>query len=98
VTASEPPVPLGRPPAPKTVVPADVLASQDWATATIIDHVAARDQHKPIHERATYRAHQGVTILRGPRKKDPPVTVRTVFIWSSVRPVNPSKPMCGRQA
>ena len=71
-------------PAPKTVVPAEVLAGQDWATATILDHVAARDQHKPIHERATYRAHQGVTTLRGPRKKDPPVTVRTVFIWSSV--------------
>jgi transposase len=71
-------------PAPKTVVPADVLASQDWATATIIDHVAARDRDKPLHERATYRAHQGVTTVRGPRKTDPPVTVRTVFIWSSV--------------
>jgi hypothetical protein len=70
-------------PAPKTVVPAHVLASQDWATATIIDHVAARDQDKPIHERATYRAREGMTTLRGPRKKDPPVTVRTVFVWSS---------------
>ena len=70
-------------PAPKTVVPADVLASQDWATATLIDHVAARDQSKAAHERATYRAREGVTTLRGPRKKDPPVTVRTVFVWSS---------------
>ncbi|MDT3443630.1 IS1634 family transposase [Pseudofrankia sp. BMG5.37] len=70
-------------PAPKAVVPADVLASQDWATATIIDHVAARDRDKPIHERAAYRAREGVTTLRGPRKKDPPVTVRTVFVWSS---------------
>jgi hypothetical protein len=70
-------------PAPKAIVPADVLASQDWATATIIDHVAARDRDKPAHERATYRAREGVTTLRGPRKKDPPVTVRTVFVWSS---------------
>ncbi|WP_248819438.1 IS1634 family transposase, partial [Frankia sp. AgB32] len=71
-------------PAPKAVVPADVLASQDWATATIIDHVAARDRTKLAHQRASYRAREGVTTLRGPRKKDPPVTVRTVFVWSSV--------------
>jgi len=70
-------------PAPKAVVPADVLASQDWATATILEFVAARDQDTPVHERASYRAREGVTVLRGPRKKDPPVTVRTVFIWSS---------------
>lgn len=70
-------------PAPKTVVSAEVLAGQDWATATIIEFVAARDRDKPIHARAGYRAREGVTVLRGPRKKDPPVTVRTVFVWSS---------------
>ncbi|KDA40397.1 IS1634 family transposase [Frankia sp. BMG5.23] len=70
-------------PAPKAVVPAEILAGQDWATATIIDHVAARDRDKPIHQRATYRAREGLTTLRGPRKKDPAVTVRTVFVWSS---------------
>ncbi|WP_232291925.1 DUF4277 domain-containing protein [Frankia sp. QA3] len=70
-------------PASKAVVPADVLASQDRATAAIIDQVAARDHAKPAHERAIYRAREGMTTLRGPRKKDPPVTVRTVFIWSS---------------
>ncbi|WP_243407911.1 IS1634 family transposase [Frankia canadensis] len=70
-------------PAPKTAVPARVLAAQDWATATIIEHVAARDQDKPVHQRARYRAREGTTVLRGPRKKDPPVTVRTVFVWSS---------------
>jgi hypothetical protein len=71
-------------PAPKAVVSAEVLAGQDWATATIIDHVAARDRDRPVHERAAYRAREGVTVLRGPRKKDLPVTVRTVFVWSSV--------------
>ncbi|WP_241882660.1 hypothetical protein [Frankia sp. KB5] len=70
-------------PAPTTAVPAQVLAAQDWATATLVDHVAARDQDKPIHARATYRAREGVTTLRGPRKTDAAVTVRTVFIWSS---------------
>ncbi|MEX5711133.1 IS1634 family transposase [Parafrankia sp. FMc6] len=70
-------------PAPRTVVSAEVLAGQDWATATIIEFVAARDRDKPIHARAGYRAREGVTVLRGPRKKDPPVTVRTVFVWSS---------------
>jgi hypothetical protein len=70
-------------PAPKAVVPAGVLAGQDWATATIIEFVAARDRDKPIHARASYRAREGVTVLRGPRKTDPPVTVRTVFVWSS---------------
>jgi hypothetical protein len=32
---------------------------------------------------AAYRTREGVTTLRGPRKKDPPVVVRTVFAWSS---------------
>ncbi|WP_347176729.1 IS1634 family transposase [Parafrankia sp. EAN1pec] len=70
-------------PAPKTVVPGQVLAAQDWATATLVGYVAARDQDKPFHQRAAYRVREGVTTLRGPRKKDPPVTVRTVFVWSS---------------
>ncbi len=70
-------------PAPKAVVPAAVLADQDWATATIIDFVADRDRDRPAHQRATYRAREGVTTVRGRRKKDPPVTVRTVFVWSS---------------
>lgn len=70
-------------PAPKSIVSADVLASQDWATAEIIEFVAARDRDKLAHQRATYRAREGTTTVRGPRKRDPVVTVRTVFVWSS---------------
>ena len=70
-------------PAPKSIVPADVLASQDRATAEIIEFVAARDRDKLAHQRASYRAREGMTTVRGPRKKDPVLTVRTVFVWSS---------------
>src|SRR5262245_12787598 len=72
-------------PAPKAVVPASTLASLDWASAAIVDYAADRDQARFAHQRASYRAREGITTLRGPRKKDPVLTVRTVYIWSSAR-------------
>ncbi|ABW14746.1 Transposase-like protein [Parafrankia sp. EAN1pec] len=72
-------------PAPKPVVPASTLAGLDWASAGIVEYVADRDQARFAHQRASYRAREGVTTLRGPRKKDPVLTVRTVYIWSSAR-------------
>jgi len=47
--------------------------------------VAGRDADKFAHERGSYRAAEGTTVLRGPRKGDPPLAVRTVFVWSSAR-------------
>ncbi len=72
-------------PAPKQVVPASTLAGLDWASAGIVGYVADRDQARFAHQRASYRAHEGVTTLRGPRKKDPTLTVRTVYLCSSAR-------------
>jgi hypothetical protein len=72
-------------PAPKAVVPAAVLAGLDWASAAIVGYVADRDQHKFAHQRVAYRAREGATTLRGPRRSDPLLTVRTVYIWSSAR-------------
>ncbi len=46
---------------------------------------ADRDQVRFAHQRASYRARGGVTTLRGPRRKDPVPTLRTVYIWSSAR-------------
>jgi transposase len=72
-------------PAPKSVVPAAVLAGCDWALATPVDYTASRDSDKFAHQRGAYRVCEGSTVLRGPRKTDPPLTVRTVFVWSSAR-------------
>ncbi|WP_242606654.1 IS1634 family transposase [Protofrankia symbiont of Coriaria ruscifolia] len=70
-------------PASKTLIPNTVLAGLDWASARILDHVPARDAGKFAHQRASHRAREGVTVLRGPRAVDPPLSVRTVYIWSS---------------
>ncbi|OHV44491.1 IS1634 family transposase [Pseudofrankia sp. BMG5.36] len=72
-------------PAPRNVVPATVLAALDVTTAAPVDYVAVRDREKFAHQRAFYRACEGRTTVRGPRKKDPPLVVRTVHVWSSAR-------------
>jgi transposase len=72
-------------PAPKNVVAATVFAALDVATAAPVDYVAVRDEEKFAHQRGFYRACEGLTIVRGPRKADPPLTVRTVHVYSSAR-------------
>jgi transposase len=72
-------------PAPKSAVPQKVLAGCDPTTATLVDYAAARDSAKLAHQRGAYRVTEGTATLRGPRKADPPLTVRAVFVWSSAR-------------
>jgi transposase len=72
-------------PAPRTIIPLGVLATQDPTLATIIDYVPARDQAKYAHQRDTHRVVEGATTLRGPTAADPPVSVRTVFAQSVFR-------------
>ncbi len=72
-------------PAPKSVVPAAVLAALDVTTAAPVDYVAVRDREKFAHQRGFYRACEGLTTMRGPRKNNPPLILRTVYVWSSAR-------------
>jgi transposase len=72
-------------PAPKSAVPQAVLAGCDPTLASPVDYTAGRDEAKLAHQRDAYRVSEGSTVLRGPRKTDPPLEVRTVFVYSSAR-------------
>lgn len=72
-------------PASKTYVPAALLAAQDFEGATPVDYVAERDGHKDPDKRGTYKVAEDTMVLTGPRKADPQLAMRRVFVWSSVR-------------
>ena len=72
-------------PASKTYVPAPVLATLDIDTATDVDYVAERDIGTPVHERGRWRVTEDTMTLAGPRKADPVVSVRRVFVHSTAR-------------
>jgi transposase len=72
-------------PASKTYVAADTFAALDPDTATPVDYVAARDQHKPAQRRGSYRVIQDTMTLAGKAKRDPVLLVRRVLVWSSAR-------------
>lgn len=72
-------------PASKTYVPARVLATVDLDAATEVDYVAERDRDKPADARGRWRVTEDTTTVAGPRKKDPVVTLRRVFVHSTAR-------------
>jgi hypothetical protein len=72
-------------PASKTYVPAEVFAALDPGTATPVDYVAARDQHKPAERRGSYRVIEDTMTLAGKAKRDPVLHLRRVLVWSSAR-------------
>ncbi|WIX89237.1 hypothetical protein [Amycolatopsis sp. DG1A-15b] len=72
-------------PASKTHVPAAVLATLDIHTAVEVDHVAERDRGKPATRRGRWRVIEDTMTLAGPRKKDPVLTLRRVFVHSTAR-------------
>jgi transposase len=72
-------------PASKTYVPAEVLASLQVQAARPVDYVAERDQGKPAAQRGSYRVLEDTMTLAGPRKRDPALHLRRVFVWSSAR-------------
>jgi hypothetical protein len=71
--------------ASKTYVPASVLAGLDLAAATPVDYVADRDLATPVEHRGRWRVIQDTMTLPGPRKRDPVLAVRRVFVHSSAR-------------
>lgn len=72
-------------PASKTYVPAADLASLSLATAVNVDYVAARDAGKPADRRGSWHVVEDSMTLPGPRKSDPVLSLRRVFVHSSVR-------------
>jgi hypothetical protein len=72
-------------PASKTYVGAEVLAALDPAAATPVDYLAERDTGRPPTQRGSYRVLEDTMTLAGPRKRDPVLHLRQVFVWSSAR-------------
>ncbi len=72
-------------PASKNYVPVEVLAAQDLCEAVEVDYVAARDAGKPPDRRGRWHVREDVMTLPGPRKRDPVLTLRRVFVHSSAR-------------
>jgi hypothetical protein len=72
-------------PASKTYVPARVLAGLDLDAAIEVDYDAERDRGKPAGVRGRWRVVEDTTTIAGPRKKDPVLTLRRVFVHSTAR-------------
>jgi len=72
-------------PASKTYVPAGELAGVTLDAATEAGYVAQRDQGKPAGRRGAWHVVEDTMSLAGPRKSDPVLTLRRVFVHSSAR-------------
>lgn len=72
-------------PASKVYVKAEALAGLDLGRATLVDYVAARDQGKDPDKRGTWHVYEDTMTLAGPRKSDPVLSLRRVFVHSSAR-------------
>jgi transposase len=72
-------------PASKVYVPAVALTGLDLDQATPVDYVAGRDQGKDPAKLGTWHVYEDSMTLAGPRKKDPVLTLRRIFVHSSAR-------------
>ena len=72
-------------PASKDYVPASVLAAQSVDAAAPVDYVAERDADKPADKRGSYRVIEDTMVVAGKRKREPDLTLRRIFVWSSAR-------------
>ncbi len=72
-------------PASKAYVPASELAACDLERATLVDYVAERDQNRDSEELESWRVTDDTLVISGPRKSDPRLHLRKVFVWSSAR-------------
>jgi transposase len=71
-------------PAPKNVVPASVLAGCDKNTAVTVDYLPERRQGRaPVRDGPDHLVCEDTMVLPGPRKADPEVHCRRVFVWSA---------------
>ncbi|MBO4254923.1 IS1634 family transposase [Streptomyces griseorubiginosus] len=70
-------------PAPAAQVKDEVYAALDPAQATVVDWTPNREAGKPAERRETYRVLEDTHTLSGPRKSDPPLTVRRILVHST---------------
>jgi hypothetical protein len=66
-------------------VPTAALAAQNLAAAAEVDYVAARDAGKPAERRGRWHVREDTMTVPGPRKRDPVLTLRRVFVHSTAR-------------
>ena len=85
-------------PASKSYVSAAELRAAAAASATVIDHVAERDAAKAVEQRGSFRAHEDAWAMKGPRKADPAVDLRRVFVWSSANATAAAKTRAAKLA
>lgn len=72
-------------PASKKYVSAATLAACELTAATPVDYVAGRDATKDPQARGRYRVSEDTMVISGPRKSDPALRLRRVFVYSSAR-------------
>jgi DDE family transposase len=72
-------------PASKSYVGAADLAGLSLDTAVKVDYIAARDVGKPPDKRGSWHVIEDSMTLPGPRKSDPVLNLRRVFVHSSAR-------------
>jgi Domain of unknown function (DUF4277) len=72
-------------PASRTYVPAAQLAGLTLDAATQVGYVARRDQGKAAARRGEWHVIEDAMSLAGPRKSDPVLALRRVFVHSSAR-------------
>jgi transposase len=72
-------------PAAKAYVSAETLAGLDLAAAIAVDYLAARDEGKSAERRGVWHVREDTMTLAGPRKKDPVLALRRIFVHSSAR-------------
>jgi len=72
-------------PASKTYVAAAQLAGLSVEQAIKVDYVAQRDQAKPADRRGAWHVVEDTMHLAGPRKRDPVLGLRRIFVHSSAR-------------
>jgi transposase len=70
-------------PAPAAQVKDQVYAALDLDQATAVNWVPDRDADKPPERRERYRVLEDTHTLKGPRKKDPELTVRRILVHST---------------
>jgi transposase len=78
-------------PASKAYVPASELAGLTLEAATEAGYIAWRDQGKPAGRRGAWHVTEDTMSLAGPRKSDPVLALRRVFVHSSARAAAASK-------
>jgi len=72
-------------PASRTYVPAGQLAGLTLDAAAEVGYVAQRDQGKPASRRGAWHVIEDTMSLAGPRKSDPVLALRRIFVHSSAR-------------